>query len=212
MTRKAVPMDGLKQVVFDPYKYLASPGIGRRLIRFKAKHVLFSQGTPADAVFYIHSGRAKLTVVSKRGKEATVTLLAAGDFVGEESTSEPCRLHSATACAITACVVLKIDSAEMLRIMHAEHEFSDLFLKFMVARSIRIQADLVDQFQRTASGANTLADGRIWPTWGANSVNCSHHAGDAGGNDRYDSFARQLLHEPVPEARLYPIQRAHSRS
>ena len=145
MTRKAVPMDGLKQVVFDPYKYLASPGIGRRLIRFKAKHVLFSQGTPADAVFYIHSGRAKLTVVSKRGKEATVTLLAAGDFVGEESTSEPCRLHSATACAITACVVLKIDSAEMLRIMHAEHEFSDLFLKFMVARSIRIQADLVDQ-------------------------------------------------------------------
>ena len=145
MTRKAVPMDGLKQVVFDPYKYLASPGIGRRLIRFKAKHVLFSQGTPADAVFYIHSGRAKLTVVSKRGKEATVTLLAAGDFVGEESTSEPCRLHTATACAITACVVLKIDSAEMLRIMHAEHEFSDLFLKFMVARSIRIQADLVDQ-------------------------------------------------------------------
>ena len=145
MTRKAVRMDGLKQVVFDPYKYLASPGIGRKLIRFKAKHVLFSQGSPADAVFYIHSGRAKLTVVSKRGKEATVTLLAAGDFVGEESTSEPCRLHSATACAITACVVLKIDSAEMLRIMHAEHEFSDLFLKFMVARSIRIQADLVDQ-------------------------------------------------------------------
>jgi CRP-like cAMP-binding protein len=145
MTRKAVRMDGLKQVVFDPYKYLASPGIGRKLIRFKAKHVLFSQGSPADAVFYIHSGRAKLTVVSKRGKEATVTLLAAGDFVGEESTSEPCRLHTATACAITACVVLKIDSAEMLRIMHAEHEFSDLFLKFMVARSIRIQADLVDQ-------------------------------------------------------------------
>jgi CRP-like cAMP-binding protein len=138
-------MDGMKQETFDPYKYLASPGLGRRLVRFKAKHVLFSQGSPADAVFYIHSGRAKLTVVSKRGKEATVTLLATGDFVGEESISEPCRLHTATACAITACVVLKIDSAEMLRIMHAEHEFSDLFLKFMVARGIRIQADLVDQ-------------------------------------------------------------------
>jgi hypothetical protein len=91
LTRKAVPMDGMKQVIFDPYKYLASPGIGRRLVRFKAKHVLFSQGSPADAVFYIHSGRAKLTVVSKSGKEATVTLLAAGDFVGEESISEPCR-------------------------------------------------------------------------------------------------------------------------
>lgn len=145
MTRKAVPMDGMKHVVFDPQKYLASPGIGRRLIRFKAKHILFSQGSPADAVFYIHSGRAKLTVVSKRGKEATVTLLAGGDFVGDESISQTCQPHTATACAITACVVLRIDSAEMLRVMHTEHAFSDLFLKFMVARSIRIQADLVDQ-------------------------------------------------------------------
>jgi len=145
MTQEAVPMDRMKQVVFDPYKYLASPGVGRRLVRVKAKHIFFSQGNPADAVFYIHSGRAKLTVVSNRGKEATVTLLATGDFVGEESISATCHFHTATASAITACVVLKIDSAEMLRVMHAEHEFSDLFLKFMVTRSIRIQADLVDQ-------------------------------------------------------------------
>jgi CRP-like cAMP-binding protein len=138
-------MDGINIAAFDPQKYLANSGIGRRVIRYKAKHVFFSQGSPADAVFYIHSGRAKLTVVSKRGKEATVTLLTAGDFVGEESISEPSRLHTATASAITACVVLKIDSSEMLRIMHAEHAFSDLFLKFLVARSIRIQADLVDQ-------------------------------------------------------------------
>jgi CRP-like cAMP-binding protein len=138
-------MDGINHVTFDPHKYLANSGIGRRVIRFKAKHVFFSQGSPAEAVYYIHSGRAKLTVVSKRGKEATVTLLAAKDFVGEESISESCRVHTATACAITACVVLRIDSAEMLRIMHVEHAFSDLFLKFMVARSIRIQADLVDQ-------------------------------------------------------------------
>lgn len=138
-------MDGTKQVEFDAFKYLATPGIGRRLIRYKAKHVLFSQGSPADAVYYIHSGRAKLTVVSTRGKEATVTLLASGDFVGEESISDACQVHTATACAITACDVLKIDSAEMLRVMHAEHAFSDLFLKFMVKRSIRIHADLVDQ-------------------------------------------------------------------
>jgi CRP-like cAMP-binding protein len=138
-------MDGVNQVTFDPYKYLSNSGIGRKVIRFKAKHVFFSQGSPADAVYYIHSGRAKLTVVSKRGKEATVTLLTTGDFVGEESISDPSRLHTATACAITACVVLRIESAEMRRIMHAEHDFSDLFLKFMVARSIRIQADLVDQ-------------------------------------------------------------------
>jgi CRP-like cAMP-binding protein len=138
-------MDGMKQAEFDPYKYLAGPGIGRKLIRFKAKQVLFSQGSPADSVFYIHSGRAKLTVVSNRGKEATVSLLAPGDFVGEESISAACHLHTATASAITACVVLRIDSAEVLRVMHTEHAFSDLFLKFMVTRSIRIHADLVDQ-------------------------------------------------------------------
>jgi len=138
-------MDAMKQIEFDTHKYLATPGVGRRLIKFKAKDVLFSQGSPADAVFYIHSGRAKLTVVSTSGKEATVTLLTSGDFVGEESISEACRIHTATACAIAACVVLKIENVEMLRVMHAEHEFSDLFLKFMVKRSIRIHADLVDQ-------------------------------------------------------------------
>jgi CRP-like cAMP-binding protein len=111
-------MDGTNQVRFDLSKYLTSSGTGRRVIRYKAKQVFFSQGSPADAVFYIHSGRAKLTVVSKRGKEATVTLLASGDFVGEESISEPSRVHTATARAITACVVLKISSAEMLRVMH----------------------------------------------------------------------------------------------
>jgi CRP-like cAMP-binding protein len=145
VTGKPVFMDGTKQAVFDPQKYLANPGIGRRLVRIRAKHTLFSQGSPADAVFYIHSGRVKLTVVSTRGKEATVTLLSAGDFVGDESLSEDGQLRTATACAITACTVLRIDRMEMLRVMHTEHAFSDLFLKFMVVRAIRTQADLVDQ-------------------------------------------------------------------
>jgi CRP/FNR family cyclic AMP-dependent transcriptional regulator len=138
-------MDGVKNVVFDPIKYLASSGPGRRVIRFKANHVLFSQGSPADAVFYIHSGRAKLTVVSKNGKEATVTLLSGGDFVGEESAAGTGHRRTATACAITACLVLRIDSAEMVRVLHEEHEFSDLFVKFILIRSMRTQADLIDQ-------------------------------------------------------------------
>lgn len=138
-------MDGIKKIAFDPKWYLSSPGQGRKLVRFKAKHVFYSQGGAADSVFYIHSGRAKLTVVSKRGKEATVTLLAAGDFVGEESVSGTAHHRSATARAITACVVLKIDNAEMLRVLHEEHDFSDFFVKFMLARGIRTQADLIDQ-------------------------------------------------------------------
>ena len=138
-------MDGTKKIAFDPIGYLAHAGLGRKLLRFKAKHTFYSQGGPADSIFYIHSGRAKLTVVSKKGKEATVTLLAAGDFVGEESLSATVHLRIATARAITACVVLRIESGEMRRILHEEHAFSDFFLKFMLARGIRTQADLIDQ-------------------------------------------------------------------
>lgn len=111
----------------------------------KAKQVFFSQGSPADCVFYLQSGRAKLTVLSERGKEATITLLATGDFVGEESIVGVAGLRVATATAITACSALKIQRAEIIRVMHEEHAFSDLFLKFLLVRGMRTQADLVDQ-------------------------------------------------------------------
>ena len=87
----------------------------------------------------------RVTVVSQTGKEATITLLSAGDFVGEESLAAVPGLRLATATAITACTALKITREEMIRVMHEEHDFSDLFLKFLLARSMRIQADLVDQ-------------------------------------------------------------------
>ena len=130
---------------FDPAAFLAHAGLGRRIVQIKPKRVFFAQGNPADSVFYLQKGRAKLTVVSKTGKEATITLLSAGDFVGEEAIAAVVGLHMATATAITACTALKIDRKEMLRVMHEEHTFSDLFLSFLLARSMRIQADLVDQ-------------------------------------------------------------------
>jgi CRP-like cAMP-binding protein len=130
---------------FDPAAFLAKAGLGRRIVRLKAKAHFFQQSDVADYVFYLQSGRAKLTVVSKRGKEATITLLTAGDFVGEESLAGALGLRMATATAITPCVALKIEREEMIRVIHEEHAFSDLFLRFLLARSIRIQADLVDQ-------------------------------------------------------------------
>ncbi len=84
-------------------------------------------------------------MVSKRGKEATITLLTAGDFVGEESVARVAGLRMSSATAITACTALKIEREEMIRVMHAEHAFSDLFLKFLLARGMRTQADLIDQ-------------------------------------------------------------------
>ncbi len=138
-------MEGTKQIGFNSATFLRTPGIGRTIIQFKPKHALFSQGGVADAVFYVQSGRAKLTVVSKRGKEATVTLLTAGDFVGEEAIAGTPRIRMATASTITLCVVTRISRDQMLKALHEEHAFSDFFLKFMLARGMRTQADLIDQ-------------------------------------------------------------------
>jgi CRP/FNR family cyclic AMP-dependent transcriptional regulator len=130
---------------FDPAAFLANAGLGRRIVELQPKQAFFSQGDPADSVFYLQKGRARLTVVSQVGKEATITLLAPRDFVGEEALAAASGLRLASATAITVCTALKIGRDEMVRVMHEEHEFSDLFIKFLVARSMRIQADLVDQ-------------------------------------------------------------------
>ena len=138
-------MDGAGKKHFDSAVYLATEGTGRRFVHLKARQVFFSQGNSADSVFYIQSGRAKLTVLSKRGKEATVTLLAAGDFVGEEAITAAGALRMASASAIVACVALKIAREQMLRVLHEEHLFSAFFLNFMLLRGMRTQADLIDQ-------------------------------------------------------------------
>jgi CRP-like cAMP-binding protein len=138
-------MDGKTSAAFNATHYLRSDGEGRKIVNLKAKQIFFSQGGAADAVFYLQSGRAKLTVVSKKGKEATVTLLAAGDFMGEESLTAEGALRMATASALVACVALKIDRKQMLRVLHDEHAFAALFLNFMLLRGIRTQADLIDQ-------------------------------------------------------------------
>jgi CRP-like cAMP-binding protein len=138
-------MNESKSTTFDPATFLANAGLGRRIVQYKPKDTFFSQGHPADCIFYLQKGRAKLTVVSKSGKEATITLLTAGDFIGEESIAAVAGLRMATATAITACTALKIERGEMIRVMHEEHSFSDVFLSFLLARSMRIQADLVDQ-------------------------------------------------------------------
>src|SRR5271156_2029488 len=130
---------------FDPSVFLSHAGPGRRIVRLKAKDHFFTQGSPADCVFYLQSGRARLTVVSPNGKEATITLVSAGDFVGEETLAGAVGLRITTATAITGCVALKIEREQMVRVLHEEHAFSDLFLKFLLMRNMRIQENLVDQ-------------------------------------------------------------------
>jgi CRP/FNR family transcriptional regulator, cyclic AMP receptor protein len=138
-------MDERKKSGFDAADFLTNGGLKRRIVRLKPKQAFFSQGELADSIFYLREGRAKVTAVSTNGKEATITLLSSRDFVGEESLASVGGLRTTNATAITVCTALKIDREEMVRVMHEEHSFSDLFLKFLLARSMRIQADLIDQ-------------------------------------------------------------------
>jgi CRP/FNR family cyclic AMP-dependent transcriptional regulator len=142
---EAFQMTEAENTVFDTASFLATAGSGRQMVKLKPHEVFFSQGHPADSIFYLQKGRAKLTVFSERGKEATITLLSPGEFIGEESIAGAVGLRLTTATAITACTALKIDRAEMIRVMHEEHSFSDMFLTFLLARGMRTQADLVDQ-------------------------------------------------------------------
>jgi len=130
---------------FDSANFLANAGLGRTMIELKPKETFFCQGDTAESVFYLQKGRARVTVVSERGKEATITLLSTGDFVGEESLAAIVGLRMATATAVNTCTALKISRSEMARVMHDEPAFADIFLKFLLTRSMRTQADLVDQ-------------------------------------------------------------------
>ena len=138
-------MPDLLDPLFNLTTFLASAGLGRHLVRLTPKQVFFAQGTEADCVFFLQTGRAKLTVVSERGKEATITMLGPGDFVGEESVATIPGLRLTTATAVSVCTALKVERKEMIRVMHEQRGFSDFFLSFLLQRGMRTQADLVDQ-------------------------------------------------------------------
>ena len=129
---------------FDPKKFLATIGEGRKVVTFPKKQSIFTQGDAADSVFYIQDGKVRLTVVSEIGKEATLGILNQGDFFGEGGLAgQPLRMGSAT--AMTDCELLQIDKKAMTLALHREHTFSDLFVAYLLTRNIRYEEDLVDQ-------------------------------------------------------------------
>ena len=129
---------------FDPNMFLATIGEGRKVVLFSKKQTIFAQGDPSNAVYYIQNGKAKLTVASKSGKEATIGILGEGDFLGESCLAgQSLRMESAT--AITDCHVLRIEKTAMMETLHRERAFSDMFVEHLVAQNIRYQADIVDQ-------------------------------------------------------------------
>jgi len=135
---------GKKRRDFDPHAFLATIGEGRELVLFTKKQTIFAQGDPTDAVFYIQTGKIRLTVVSKDGKEATIGILGDDEFFGEGALAgQALRMGSAT--AMTDCAVLRIEKKAMMQALHREHAFSDMFVAYLLARNIRYEEDLVDQ-------------------------------------------------------------------
>jgi CRP/FNR family transcriptional regulator, cyclic AMP receptor protein len=129
---------------FDTQTFLSTINGGRKIEAFPKKQAIFAQGDSSDAVFYIHEGKVKLTVVAKGGKEATIGILNEGDFFGEGClTGQPLRVGSAT--AMTDCSVMKIDKKSMMEVIHRERAFSDMFVAYLLTRNIRYEEDLVDQ-------------------------------------------------------------------
>lgn len=135
---------GKPKPTFDPRIFLSKAGKGRSIMNCRGGEVVFSQGDDAADVFYLRKGRLNLTVVSDRGKEAVTAILAAGEFFGEGCLAGQTKRMS-TATAMTDCVVVRLEKPEMIRVLHDEPAFSELFLRYLLSRNIRIEEDLVDQ-------------------------------------------------------------------
>jgi CRP/FNR family transcriptional regulator, cyclic AMP receptor protein len=138
------PMKPKRKNVFDAQVFLESVGASRRVEEFQKKQAIFSQGDAADSVMYIQKGSVKFTVVNESGKEAVVAIFGTGDFFGEGGMAGQ-KIRMGTATAIVPTTVLVIGKDEMIRVLHAEHELSDRFVAYMLARNIRVEADLIDQ-------------------------------------------------------------------
>jgi CRP/FNR family transcriptional regulator, cyclic AMP receptor protein len=138
-------MDDPKQkTTFDPQLFLTKVNGGRTISQFQKDQLVYAQGDPADAVFFVQSGKVKKTVLSHEGKEAVVAILGTGDFFGESClTGVPLRL--ATVTAVAECVIVRMEKADVVRVIHEEHAFAEVFIAHLLNRNSRVEADLVDQ-------------------------------------------------------------------
>jgi CRP-like cAMP-binding protein len=129
---------------FDPKAFLASVGEGRSILTRKVGQTIFSQGDPADALYFLQKGKVKVTTISQQGKEAVVAILGAADFFGEGCLAgQPRRIS--TVAALSDCSIARLDKVAVIKVLHEQPTFSELFMRYLLARNIRIEADLIDQ-------------------------------------------------------------------
>jgi len=133
-----------RTMLFDPKTFLTIVGSGKTILKSRKKQIIFSQGDAADAVFYLLEGKIKLTVISQKGKEAIVAVLGRGDFFGEACLARQL-VRIATATSMDDSTIVRIEKNAMIRVLHEEATFSELFMSHLLSRNIRIEEDLVDQ-------------------------------------------------------------------
>jgi len=138
------PAASANPAAFDAERFLASSSVSKKVVEYRPRAVMFSQGDPSDNVMYIQKGTVRLSILSRAGKEAIVAMLGRGDFLGEGALAGQ-RVRMATATAVSSTTVLVVPKKQMTELLHEQAGFSQLFITFMLSRNIRIEEDLVDQ-------------------------------------------------------------------
>ncbi len=186
-----------KKLAFDPKAFLSKVNGGRTVAKFRKNQVVYRQGEPADAVFYIQTGKAKKTVISEQGKEAVVAVLGAGDFFGEKCLAgQTVRLGSVA--ALTECAITRIPKAEIISVIHKEPAFAELFICAPLGpqQSCRGRSGRsIVQFERETPGADPSAACEFWQGGRTRADPGENQPSDARGHDRYDAIPRQFFHE-----------------
>ena len=193
---------------FNLHAFLNTGGLGKKVVQYRNKQVVFSQGEESSKVFYIQKGRVKLTVLSKNAKEAVVAILTDGDFLGEGCLAgQPLRM--ATATAISASSILEIRKSAMMRVLREEHAFSERFIAHILERNIRFEADLVDQLFNSSERrlARTLLLLAIWQGRQARDDRSQNQPGNPRRNGGNHSVACEFFHEQIQKARFHRVQR-----
>ena len=193
----------------DATELLTSAGPGRSILTFKPKRNIFMQGCAADAVYYIKSGKVRLTVVSEHGREGVVAILGTGFFFGENCLTNPA-VNTSSATAMVKTTVVRIEKSAMLRVLHAQPDLCDMFMSFLVQRNKQIEADLLDHLfnsseQRLARILLQLA--HLEESGELSICHPQNQPGHLGGAGRDDTVTNQFLHEQISQARLHPLRR-----
>ena len=197
MSRKA-------KLPFDPKVFLSKVNGGRAISDYRKDQIVFRQGDPSDAVFYIQSGKVKKTVVSEQGKEAVVAILEAGDFFGEGCLAGEA-LRLSTVSALTKSVIARISKADITRVIHKRAGVRRAVYLAPVGPQQSCRGGpgrSTVQFERETPGADSSASGELWQGRNAGADHRKGQSGDAGRDDRNDPVPREFFHEQISKAGL----------